>query len=202
MDTTEIARLRRFSLSAALLLLVWTIAGVTVAAEPRIAPLGLPLQIARPDLIPLGLAIVAAYGAFRYFYYAIAFGPSPYRRRRDILNRLHFRKGRAFESPKMYWGSEEFEAGVWNSDRAVATALAADIKSAFPHVFRMRPSAAVVAEPGMNEDGDEYTSYNLRVQIPVACRIAAGVRDLDYAAPVWFPVGVTAVWLVRTTVAG
>src|SRR5687768_10077766 len=90
-EQAELWRLRRFSLGTGLVLLTWSLAGIALSPEPRITPFGLPLVVARPALIPVGLALAAAYGALRYFYYALSLGPSPFRVRRDLLDKLRGR---------------------------------------------------------------------------------------------------------------
>jgi hypothetical protein len=196
-DPGELWRLRRFSLGVGLVLLTWSLAGVTIGAEPRIAPLGLPLQIARPDLVPVGLALAAVYGTARYFYYALSFGPSPYRVRRELLDQLRYETpGRlgAYPIPATYLGATEFSSTPSWSEREKVEQLAADLRAAFPKFARARVQAEIETSTSFDEDGDQHPSYSVKVSIPLRCRIAAVLEDIDYTAPVWFPIASIAAW--------
>src|SRR5258707_863194 len=87
----DIAKLRRFSLTVALILLALILADVKVEVPLRVSPLGVPLIINRPDLLTVSLAIAAIYSTLRFVYYGMFVSPSPMRARRDLLSRTEYR---------------------------------------------------------------------------------------------------------------
>lgn len=200
-ETTEVWRLRRFALTVGLLLLVWSLAGITVAENPQIAPFGLPLTIAQPQLLPLGLAIAGAYGVLRYFYYAFSFGPSPFRPRRDLLDRMRVRNPTGTGAdvvPHTYWGPTDMWGSLSTSDQPPAEDLARDLRGAYPKFSGRKVWAEVATEPGIDQDGDEHVSYAVVARVPTRCRLAAVVQDVDYAAPILFPTLAVGAWIART----
>jgi hypothetical protein len=78
----EITKLRRFSLTIGLILLVYSIAGVQLDSPAKIAPLGIPLIIRHPELLGIGLVLASVYGTLAYFYYANIVVMSPMKVRR------------------------------------------------------------------------------------------------------------------------
>lgn len=198
MDLSELSKLRRFGLAVGTILLSWTFAGVTLPGSATISPLGFPLNIARPELLPLGLALAGAYAALRYFYYAIALGSSPYRIRRDLLDQLLIVDSKTkgpFHTPHTYFGASTFTSTPWWSDHAHVKRLADQIRKAFPKFGFRRVQAKVTSGESMNEDGDVEVSYALDVVIPARCRAAAALQDLDFTAPAWFPLLSIVIWV-------
>lgn len=198
-EQAELWRLRRFSLGAGLVLFTWSLAGIALSPEPRITPFGLPLLIAEPRLLPVGLALAAAYGAVRYFYYAISLGPSPFRVRRDLLDRLRGRSPTQsisrFERPRTYLNRlTKLAATPWTSDYMEMEQLAAEFRAAFPKFALARVQAKVKGDTLFDDDGDEHRVYSLDVTIPMRCQLAAMLQDIDYTAPVWFPIASIVYW--------
>ncbi|OGA49108.1 MAG: hypothetical protein A3F74_05885 [Betaproteobacteria bacterium RIFCSPLOWO2_12_FULL_62_58] len=185
MPDPEISKLRRLSLGLGLIVLLWAAAGVTLDATPSIQTFGLPLRISRPDLFPACLAVLAVIAALRYYYYGLMLGTSPYRRRRDLLDGLAPAKGR--RPTHMYWGHTSFESTPWRSEFDKQESLAANLVQSFPKFARARVIAAVTSDSFFGDDGESHRSYAVVVTIPIRCRLAALLEDLDYTAPVWFP---------------
>jgi hypothetical protein len=199
MDATDLDKLRRFALATALVLVSYELAGITIEPHALISVLGVPFRVSRPDLLPAGLAVASLCSAARFYYYGLMLGTSPHRRRRDLIDELMVHSDeyiRPDGSPKidpfahgqeiwMYWGPRKFGAKVWRYDREIMEKRAAAFDNAFPKFAGARSSAKVVHEISYNPDGDEYTSYNVEVIVPLRCRIAALFEDIDYTAPVW-----------------
>jgi len=182
----DLDRIRRFSLSTALVLLTLSIAGVALEPDARISPMGFPLRLTRPNLLPIGIAVAVFYGMVRFYYYGIMLGTSPYRKRRDILDSLYAEGAGSGKRVPLYFGPTKFRTTPWHWDRERVESRAAEIPSSFPKFAGARVSATVVSDTFTDENGEPCSSYAVELQIPVRCRIAALVQDLDYAAPVWF----------------
>ncbi len=180
------------------IVLTWSVAGLALESPARLAPLGLPLVISRPELLPAGLAVAALYAAARYHYYALMLGTSPFRVRRDLLDKLwaegQYRPGKA----RTYWGPIKFASSRSYSHRDEAQRLADSIIPAYPKFARARVKASTRGESQIDQDGEEYTAWHVDVQIPVRCRVAAFLEDLDYSAPVWFSLLAVAIYAART----
>lgn len=183
----ELERLRRFSLSMALILLTLAIAGVTLEPGARISPLGFPLQLARPDLLPIGIAVAAFYGMIRFLYYGVMLGTSPYRKRRDILDSLYAEGKGPGKNVRSYFGPTRFTTTPRHWDRDRVERQAAEIPNSFPKFAGARVSVTVVSDTVADEAGDPLPSHAVELEIPVRCRLAALFQDLDYTAPVWVP---------------
>jgi hypothetical protein len=202
-DQAELWRLRRFALGSGLVLFTWGLAGVKLGSQPQLTVLGLPFVVERADLIPFGLAAAACYAALRYFYYAVSFGPSPYRVRRDILDQFRGRqrhgKPGPFPTPGTYADRlTEISASPWRDSREHMEKLANDLRNSFPKFGLARVKAEVKGEASHTPDGESFVSYTVEASIPVRCRIAAILQDIDYTAPIWFPLLAIAYWYLRT----
>jgi hypothetical protein len=198
-EQSELSRLRRFSLGAGLVLFTWSLAGIALPPDPRLSAFGLTLTVARPRLFPVGLAIAAAYGAIRYFYYALSFGPSPYRIRRDLLNTFlgkpHGQKLGSYRPPGMFLGRmTDISASPWTDKREEMEKLAEQLRRAFPRFAFAAVTAKVVNDPTMDDEGNVYPSFSVETTIPLRCKFGAALLDLDYTAPVWFPLLALGYW--------
>ncbi|MBI1817164.1 MAG: hypothetical protein HYR72_19510 [Deltaproteobacteria bacterium] len=198
MDTTETARLRRFALTAALLLITYVEAGIVVEPDARISVFGVPVHVGRPDLLPAGLALAALCGGLRFYYYGLMLATSPHRKRRELLNGLtaHFdeyirpgkpiKPGAVVSGTKipMYWGPQKFEtASHYDEELVRKRAMAFD--NVFPKFACKRASARVVGETFLDDEGETHQNYCVEVIVPLRCRAAAIFEDLDYTAPAW-----------------
>ncbi|MFC1627534.1 hypothetical protein ACFL3H_00300 [Gemmatimonadota bacterium] len=184
-----------------LIVLIWALAGVSLDTTSPMTTLGVPYRLDRPDVIPIGLIIAALYGVFRYYYYAMMLGLSPYRIRRDILDELWSKEDKKPGIAHTYWGPVEFTSSHSYSDRSKVDPLAQRIEISFPKFARARVLASVEGEESFAPpDGDEYISYHVNVNIPVRCRVAALFQDIDYALPVWFPMLSIAVYTLTLVI--
>ena len=84
----EVHKLRRFALAVGLILLTYTLSGISMVPEATVTPFGVPFRLIRPELLPIGLALAALYSAARYYYYAFLITKSPYRLRQHYRDEL------------------------------------------------------------------------------------------------------------------
>ncbi len=193
MPLTNLERLRRFALTIALVLLTFSLAGVELEADARVTPFGLPFRISRPDLLPVGLMVAAFYAMGRFYYYGMMLGPSPYASRRELLirTRRDYRKkakakpGRGRRARWTYWGPPNLVTSPWTSDPNEAERLAERLRESFPKFARRRVRAEVRGEQSVTPEGDEFISYAVFIDLPLRCRLASFIQDVDYSAPVW-----------------
>jgi hypothetical protein len=54
-----------------------------------------------------------------------------------------------------------------------------------------------VSDQFFDDKGELHNSFAVAVTIPVRCRLAALMEDLDYTSPVWIPVFAVAFLLLR-----
>jgi hypothetical protein len=189
MHEPDIEKLRRFSLVVALITLTYSVAGISLVPDPGISVIGLTFKVSRPGLLPIGLVIASIYAMIRFYYYGFMLKKSPYRVRRDVIDNLH-----CYERPYIggrkkvptYFGPTEFAAALWVSDRAEAKAYIASFPEAFPKFALARPSMKIEASESSTEDGESVVmSYDVQVVIPVRCRLAGIIQDVDYSSPIW-----------------
>jgi hypothetical protein len=192
----DLERLRRFALTAALILFTYLVADITPAPDTRIPVFGVPFQFGRPDLLPAGFALAAFYGCVKFYYYGMMLTTSPYRARRDALDAL------TAEWPKssvrallgkdiyMYFGATTFSfEKAYIDNREEMERRGNELEKLFPKFLRARvkveiPSRAVWE---MDQNGEPifHEICTLNVTIPKRCRLAAFFEDADYTAPVW-----------------
>ena len=194
----DLEKTRRFALTAALVLITYVIAGISVERNARISPLGIPFVVKRSDLLPTGIALACFFSMLRFAYYGHMLGTNPYRRRRNLIDGLLVhadervtREGKPILGPFpegktiwMFWGARKFNLPVWDWDRQSVEKRAAAFNDAFPKFLWGRASATIVGSQSYDDQGDEYMTYNIDVVIPIRCRAAALFEDLDFSAPV------------------
>lgn len=196
MDDTHLERLRKFALTAGLLLITYVAAGITVEPHTRVTAFGVPFFLSRPNLLPAGLALASLCGAARFYYYGLMLATSPRRKRRDLIDGLTLHadeygkpvKGGILTSGRqisMYWGPRKFNTSPWHFDRELVEKRAAVFDNTFPKFAGARASARVVTETFTDYDGETHPGYSVEVVIPLRCRAAGIFEDLDYTAPVW-----------------
>lgn len=102
-----------------------------------------------------------------------------------------------------YFGPTEFTASLWVSNRAKAEAYIAKFPEAFPKFALARPSLKIEGSESYTEDGDSAgMMYNVQVVIPIRCRMAAIVQDIDYSSPIWLSLVSLAIFFFRIGVKG
>ena len=180
-------KLRRFSLVVALIMLTYSLAGITMPPDSIISVVGLTFKVSRPGLLPVGLVIASLYAMVRFYYYGFMLKKSPYRVRRDILDSLYCNDRPYTRGKKVptYMGGTNFEASLKSSDQENAEKYISDFPEVFPKFARGRPSMKIESGEAFTEDGEDYTWYKVNVVIPVRCRLIAVVQDLDYSSPIW-----------------
>jgi hypothetical protein len=70
------------------------------------------------------------------------------------------------------------------------------VLDSFPGFGSRRPQAKITPLHLAGDDGEPYTAWVAEVEIPRVSRLAAGLQDVDYTAPVWanlLALGVTGV---------
>lgn len=199
MDDSELLGLRRFTLTCALIVGSWALAGVSLDPSAAVPVMGFSFRIAHPELLPSGLALGAVYGLVRYYYYAMMLRSSPYRIRRDLLDALTPESTVLVKRRRipMYWGPTTFQTKTWHSEHEETDTIAQNIVEAFPKFVRARVKTTRTWRQGITQEGDEYTSFGLTVEIPVRCRMAAAFQDLDYSSAVWLPIAAVVTYAIR-----
>lgn len=166
MNPPDLDKLRRFSLTTALILITYVSAGVDVDTIHAVSILGLPLMIRRPNLIIIGLIIASLYGTARYWYYAFLHKPSPRKRRRRFLKNFT-----PSGQPDLYRG-----AVPMTTDEIAP--LKRELPDIFPELPRVAPALTVGQPPKSGGSG-------VILFVPRRIRQAAWFEDLDYSAPIW-----------------
>ncbi len=95
----------------------------------------------------------------------------------------------------MYFGHSDFTSTPWQNEINAVDALGEKIKASFPKFARARVTAERLYDNIIDEDGAPTVYHALRVHIPIRCRFAAIVQDLDYTSPVWLGGFSLAIWL-------
>lgn len=190
MDAGHLEKLRRFALTAGLFLITYVAAGIAV--DPHMSALGVSFTIGNPGLFPVGLVAASLWGGLRYGYYAVMLGASPYRVRRDLLDKLYVeweknpKLGPAVPGHRVpiYFGAREFVSSPMISDRVQVEQQARLLAAVFPKWLRARVTAKAVGHEFWNEEGEPHWSYEVQATIPRRCRLAALFEDFDYALPI------------------
>ncbi len=164
----ELQKLRRFALAIGVILITYSLAGVTLEAPAKISPLGIPLTIHRPDLLPAGLALASVYSMLRYIYYGAMLSESPARRRRFWRRKPLYHTPPAVELDMQAWRKRWSEIG-----------------DNFPKVMGRIAAHRIEKRDRKNEDGRTVAVESMIPIIPWPVRIAARLEEADYFAPIW-----------------
>ena len=185
----DLGRLRKFALLVGVLVLTWALAGISLAADSPVSLFGIPFQITRGELLPVGIGLASLYAMVRYYYYGMMLGTSPYRMRRDILNELVVDWDEAGKRQKgkgrMYSGPTRFTTSPSHYDRSLVEDKATDLRAAFPKFAKARVTTEITSERFTDDDGELHWSHAVTVTIPIRCRLGAFIEDVDYTLPVW-----------------
>lgn len=181
----ELARIRRFALVAAVLLLLYSAAGVEVLAGGDLVPLGVPVRVSNPSIIVWGLVTLSLVGLVRFLYYGLMLGRSPYRVRREILHALHAEEGKGPYRGSVFFGPGRFSTTPLAHDRGMVEQEVSHVLDAFPGFGARRPQAKIKPLQLAGEDGEPYTAWEAEIELPRVSRLAAALQDVDYTAPVW-----------------
>lgn len=165
MNPPNIEKLRRFSLTTALILITYVSVGLNIDTLQAIALFGVPIRIARPSLVIVGVMIAAAYGTVRYVYYAFFHRRSPRKSRKRFL--------RKFEPTQ--------QPGVFRAKSALSMheikILKRELSGVFPELANMEPIIPIEGEPKPDE--------RVMLFVPPEIRKASWFEDFDYSAPIW-----------------
>ncbi len=187
MDEPNVEKLRRFALIVGLITLTYSVAGISLRPEAGISIAGLTFKISRPGLLPVGIVLASLYAMLRFYYYGFMLYKSPYSVRRGILDGLSCSEGPYIGGKKipMYFGPKEFETKLSNSHSSKIQRYIETFPDAFPKLGKTKPSLKLQEELAQTTMGQEVTMYSGKVVIPISCRLAAIVQDIDYSLPVW-----------------
>jgi len=210
MHAPDIEKLRRFALTVALITLTYSVAGISLKPDSGISVIGLTFKVSRPGLLPIGLVIASLYSLMRFYYYGFMLKKSPYRVRRDVIDSLHCADSRYIRGRKtwrgivkrkpvpVYFGPIEFDASIWESDRTKVEEYIASFPEVFPKFAGARPSLKIRGSESFTENDDEPSMrYNADVVIPIRCRVAAIIQDIDYLSPIWLNLVALAIFFSR-----
>ena len=183
MNREDLTRLRRFAIAAGLALLTYVAAGVSIAPQAQISTFGIQFQVRRPELLPIALVLASVYATVRFYYFAMMLGTSPYRLRRDILDSLYAQDPRKPSRVPMYFGPSHFETSPWYPDHDRVEKQAEFLRGAFPKFAGRRATAKPIYSESADEDGEVRLSWAVSCHIPVRCRVACLIEDVDYTIP-------------------
>ena len=160
----DLQKLRRFSLAIGLLLMAFSLAGVTLKPNEIVRPGGLPLEVLRPDLFPIVLMLASFYGMVRFYFYGIRLVGTPSNKRKQLTSELGERGLRAMSS------TDESDPPIrlTEEDRESAELL-------YP----------VIGSP-VDSDTRIETASGLLRRIEDANKISFFFYEIDFTAPVWF----------------
>jgi len=197
-NINDIDKLRKFALIAALMLVSYSSAGIKLEPNARASLFGIPFIISNPELLSLGLVLLSLYGLLRYYYYGHMLSASPYRKRKELLCSLMVEGGQLYRG-SAFWGPSSFSIPILEKRRSIEDRMDEFIK-AFPRVGKYKLNYKINSTTYGDPEGEEfYTAHGAKVTIPLICRFAAIVQDIDYSAPVWANLGALIIWGLRTT---
>jgi len=169
----DLQKLRRFALIIGLVLISYSLAGVELKQNEPFTPLGLPLVISRPNLVPIALILASVYTAARFFFYGVLIAGTPKRRLEELTQQLEQRVNKV----QLAWTQEEIEK-------------IEDIKEALKSVVPSPWSRTHVIDSfGSNLPALE----DFLNKLPWKYGVAMFVQNSDYVSPVW--VNIVAVYI-------
>ena len=204
MEKSDLERLRRFSLTVALIILTYSLAGIVPKTQPDISLIGLKFTVSRVNWLPIGLVIASIYATIRFYYYGFMLNRSPYGVRRDALDHMYCDEPEYTIHEKkvpIYWGPTRFTAHICSTDREEAEEYVKNFPQIFPRFAGGKPSMNIISFPVATQPpkGEAYeaTAYEVKVLIPIRCKAAALIQDFDYSASVWLNLGALALFFLR-----
>ncbi|MEE9189642.1 MAG: hypothetical protein V3U16_02615 [Candidatus Neomarinimicrobiota bacterium] len=171
----DLYRTRRFTLILSLILISYSIAGVTLNVENGISPIGIPLNISNPNLLGIGLAIACIYGIFQYGYFYIMMSLSPRKARKRV-----------------YEGLLPDGTNYSKTDKKYIEEVQKALDEYFPRVYNQKEILFnVVQDPEYSDKGvPESTSHFLAKDFKISCitKVLYYIEDLYFYAPIWLPI--------------
>jgi len=169
MQNMDLKNYRRFSIFLSFILVTLSLAGLGLDAPAKVSPLGIPLVINRPELLPAGLFVAALYSTVKYFYYAFLVNISPFRARRMLRN------GSPVHAPTLAIDLGTFTEHV--SD---------EVARYFPKLGNIE------AAYNTSESGGQC---RVQVTVPRIVWVLSFFEDLDYALPMIANFAAIACWI-------
>ncbi len=157
-DLPDSKSLRKVALTAGFVLMGVSIAGVTIPPGETFQALGIPLRIARPNLLPFVFAMASVYATFRFIFYTIVLKPSPMRSKRRLQ-----RGSRADTSTNPRTPEELFDQ------------VTMEVHRFFPRVPKHKVRIKV------QSSSEEMTA---KITIPKPVLFLSRLEDLDFLLPV------------------
>jgi hypothetical protein len=181
----DLQKLRRFALAVALIVLTYSVAGIRLEPDCEISVIGMTFKVSRPELLPIGLVIASVFTTLRFYYYGFMLKKSPYRSRRDALDRLYVTPSEVNKKKiPIYFGkSTEFETELYGTLKKV-TADIECFQNLFPKFAQAKVSVKGLPERSNSEESTSYI-WTLKMVIPIRCKLAAMFQDIDFSSPVW-----------------
>jgi len=173
-SASQVQELRSFCITLALVLITFVLADIAIGQKAEIKLYGLPLEIKRTDLLPVGIAIACFVSMLRFIYYGILLGTTPYRNRSELLRRIDSSLGRVYSA-------RPYDLPYYNYD-SLREKLNNNIQNAikaFPRFLGSR--AGIQQRTTLGQPG----SVAIFV-IPIRVKVAILFEDIDYLAPIWF----------------
>ena len=170
----DIQKLRRFCLAVALLLLTYSLAVVEFAAPLEIRPLGIPIVVEQPLLLPIALVLASIYSTLRFYLFAIAATTTPWRGRAMIMS------GKAVRPV-----SSQLLKDISDLSKFVQQ----DIVEYFPGYAGHRIELTV------NQSGN---NYDVEFKPSPRSLLLGRLSDVDYVAPIWANVVALSLWAINT----
>lgn len=190
----DLEKLRRFALAAGLVLITYILAGIQLEQEAKVAPLGIPFTIKRPELVPIGLVLASLFGMLRFYYYGFMLSKSPAKVRGEKLAELGYKPGYRLDPA---WIEQPHE----QEQHELAKAL-----EVFPQMpgtaldFERKRLKGKLYDPYLRDfvdqrETDGWTAY-VGLAVPRRLRLAARLHDIDYSAPVWVNAAALGLWVI------
>lgn len=165
----NLGRLRLFSLSIALIIITYSISGISMESPAKVQPFGIPFVIERPDLLGIGLVLAALYSVARFYYYGMLVQPSPIRARSRLL------RGSRVDTSTTPTSLEELHEQV-----------SAELHRYFPRVGK---------EHVWFEISESDNTLEFKIKAPTIVRLVARFEDLDFLAPIWANILAVILWI-------
>ena len=188
----DIDKLRRFSLVVALILLTYSISGISLKPDSVILVMGFPMNVARPELLPIGFVITSMCLIVRFYYYGFMLNKSPSRFRRDAIKKLYLGKRLGKGKINRLLGHFSFgqiknvDSSIYDEDQNKVESFVERFPNIFPKFAGAIASAKLYVSESHNEDGEPTgIMYGAKVSIPIRCRLAATFENIDYSVPIW-----------------
>ena len=168
----DLQKLRRFALAIGLILITYGLAGVRFVPGEIVRPLGLPLAISDPGLVPIGLVLASIYSAARFFYYGVLMSDTPKQKRKRHLEAA----------------TQNIKSSHPNKELLVRQLDTLD--SSYPKGYQVAPIFPL--DP--NSDYGDVKDVN--IDIAYHRRALASLHGIDYWAPVWFNVAAVVFFVI------